>query len=231
MTAGGTINLRSRKMKKILFFGVAVFVAQSSYATVDMYAINVPAEARPAAPNMLMMKLKAEKKDKGYIERISLKYNYLSNIEKRVMFAGKGSAENTDIVSSPSDIKTDSNLKHVPENAKNATIGFAAVGSYNQDSGWTGMTEVFKSSLGVCQFSHFDLIASKGGYSLSETDSLDINGNHGYMEVEGKVNSGFSYNLTWFHELNMYKLSCINKDFSKEFTDKVVELARVIDKD
>ena len=88
------------------------------------------------------------------------------------------------------------------------------VTTFIKETGWTGLTEIFKSDIGICQFSHFDLKASNGGYSLSEKDERrDVNGKYTYVEVSGKENSGFTYEVDWFDDFNMYTLSCINKEF------------------
>lgn len=216
-------------MKNILFALPAALLSQTLGAT-DLYSVNVPNDARPQSPPAMIKHQMKEQQQKGYIERMSLKYQYLNNIEKRAKFAFKGDPSATDMVKNANDIVTASNLKTVPSAARSSTIGFAPIGTFNQESGWTGITEVFKSSIGVCQFSHLDLKASNGGYTLSDKKSpFDINGKQGYLEIDGKINQGFSYEVGWFEELNMYTLSCINKDYSKEFTQKVIELAKQID--
>jgi hypothetical protein len=216
---------------KIALISGLLTISHMSYAAIDMYSVNVPADARPSAPSAMMMQAVKEQKEKGYIERTSLKYNYLANIEKRAKFATKADIKDLELVNNPSELLIVPNLKTVPSSAKASTIGYATIGTFLKDAGWTGITEVFKSGIGVCQFSHSDLKASNGGYSLSEKDERrDVNDKYTYVEIEGKVNYGFSYEVGWFDELNMYTLSCVNKEFSKEFTDKVIELARQIDK-
>ena len=217
-------------MKKLIFIGAALVLSQNAFASYDMYSVNVPDDARPQIDKKPIQMELNEKKQKGYIERVSEKYEYLNNIENRVKFSTKGNIKSTGLVNDVSEIVTTSKFKSVPQNIKSTTIGYAPVGTFVKETGWTGITEIFKSDIGMCQFAHFDLKASNGGYSLSEKDERrDINNKYTFIEITGKEDNGFTYEVDWFEDLNMYTLSCINKEFKTQFTDKVIELAKMID--
>lgn len=216
-------------------FGLLLSQIQITHAheniAYEMSATNIPEDARPTINKKLLSAHMNEIKEKGYIERTSLKYEYLNGIENRIKYESQASIKSTGIKKNLSEIVTNSSLKTVPLNAKSSTLGYAPVGTFNPGTGWTGVTEIFKSKdTGTCQFSHFDLKASNGGYSLSKEDERrDVNGKYTYVEVTGKKNEGFDYQVVWFEDLNMYTLSCINKEFSNDFTESVVNLAKKID--
>ncbi|CAM4422358.1 MAG: hypothetical protein LEGION0403_FIIPPAGN_02723 [Legionella sp.] len=216
---------------KLLSTGIVYLLSQVCFASLDMSSVNIPEEARPKIDKKLLSAQFNEIKEKGYIERTSLKYEYLSGIEKRLKYESQGHIKSTHLRKDLTNIVTHSSLKTVPLDAKSVTLGYAPVGTFNEDTGWTGLTEIFKSKdSGICQFSHFDLKASKGAYSLSkENERRDVNGKYTYVEVTGKENEGFDYKVVWFEDLNMYTLSCINKDFSNGFREKVIHLAKKID--
>jgi hypothetical protein len=219
-------------MKINLFLAIIGFsLSQITFASYEMSSVNIPEEARPQIDKKLISEQSKEIKEKGYVERTSLKYEYLSGIENRIKYESQGNIKSTKLKKDLSEIVTHSSLKTVPLNIKSATLGYAPVGTFNENTGWTGITEIFKSKdVGICQFSHFDLKASKGAYSLSkENERNDVNGKYTYVEVTGKKNEGFDYKVVWFEDLNMYTLSCINKEFSNDFTQNVISLAQKID--
>ena len=82
----------------------------------------------------------------------------------------------------------------------------------------------------ICQFTHLDLKASGGGYSLDENKiSKDVNDHYTTVVVTGKTHQGFDYEVIWFNDLNMYTLNCAKKSFSQDFKSKVIEIAKKID--
>ena len=233
--AGGIGNLPMEDafMKiKLLLAGIIFSLSQIAHASYDMHSINLPDEAKAQIDTKQTIADINEKKKKGYLERISDKYEYLNNIQNRIQYESQANIKSTKIRKKISDVMTSSKLKSVPSHVKTATLGYAPVGTFNQGFGWTGITEIFKSKdAGICQFSHFDLKASNGGYSLSEKDERrDVNGKYTFVEVTGKMNQGFDYEVDWFEELNMYTLNCINKKFSSNFMHHVINLAKKIDK-
>lgn len=215
----------------LLFSSAFLLISQVTYASYEMYSINLPEDAKPQINKKQIVDTMNEKKKKGYVEQTSYKYEYLSQIENRIKFDSLSNVQSTQLKKNLSEIVTHSVFKTVPLNVKSETLGYAPVGSFNKETGWTGMTEIFKSKeLGLCQFSHFDLKASNGGYSLSEKDERrDVNGKYTFVEVTGKKNQGFDYEVDWFEDLNMYTLNCINKEFSNDFIEKVINLAKKVD--
>lgn len=183
-------------------------LSQVTYASYEMTSINIPEEARPHVDHKLVLAQSKEIKGKGYIERTSLKFEFLNGIENRINYESQGNIKSTQIKKDLSEIVTHYPLKTVPINVKISTLGYAPVGTFNEDTGWTGITEIFKSKdTGICQFSHFNLKESKGAYSLSkENERRDVNNKYTYVEVSGKENEGFDYKVVWFEDLNRYTL-------------------------
>ncbi|MFC3908818.1 hypothetical protein ACFORL_06975 [Legionella dresdenensis] len=217
---------------KLLLASLGLSLTQLSFASYDLSSVNIPEEARPQIDKSLITEQMQEIQEKGYIERNSLKYEYLNGIESRINYEAQGKVKSTHLRKSLAEIFAVPSLKTVPSTVKKTTLGFAPVGTFDPNAGWTGITEIFKSNdIGICQFSHFDLKAGNGAYSLSkDNDRRDVNGKYTYVEVTGKENEGFDYKVAWFEELNMYTLSCINKAFSKDFIQQVINLAQQIDR-
>lgn len=217
---------------KLILASIIFSLSQVTHASYEMSSVNIPEDARPKIDKKLISTQLNEIKKKGYIERSSLKYEYLNGIENRIKYESQGNIKSTKLKKNLFEIVTHSTLKTVPLNVKSSTLGYAPVGTFNKDTGWTGITEIFKSKdVGICQFSHFDLKASRGAYSLSKEDERrDVNDKYTYVEVTGKENEGFDYKVVWFEDLNMYTLSCINKQLSNNFTQNVINLAKQIDK-
>lgn len=152
----------------------------------------------------------------------------MTNLEKNLKYKRVGDIRDTDLRKNVSDVVGSSSLKKVSDSVKTKTLGYAPVGSFDKDRGWTGLTEIFKApGVGLCQFAHLDLKASGGGYSLSEKKIRnDVNGHYTAMNVTGKQNQGFDYEVIWFNNLNMYTLNYVHKDYSKQFEEKVIGLAK-----
>lgn len=216
---------------KYLLVGTFIAFSQLSYATYDMYSVNLPDDAKPKINKKSLNDDLNEKNIKGFIERISDKYEYLNNIENRIIYDQEADIKSTRLKKNISEVITASKLKSVPSTAKVITLGYAPVGTFNKEMGWAGLTEIFKSKeVGTCQFTHVDLKISNGGYSLSEKDERrDVNGKYTFIEITGKRGQGFDYEIDWFEDLNMYTLNCINKEFSSVFTENVISLAKKID--
>lgn len=216
----------------LLLASIGLSLSQNALAAYEVSSVNIPEDARPKIDKNLIAAQSHEIKQKGYIEKTSFKYEYLNGIENRIKYETQKNIKSTELRKHLSDIVTNSSLKTVPLYIKSITLGYAPVGTFNEDTGWTGITEIFKAKdVGICQFSHFDLKTSKGAYSLSKEDEKrDVNDKYTYFEVTGKKNEGFDYKVVWFEDFNMYTLSCINKEFSNKFMQNVINLAKQIDK-
>ncbi len=213
---------------KLITVLVGLILSQFVHAAYELYSTNVPEEAHPTAQNSMKEEEANDLKVKGYVNRKSFKYEHLNNIENTIKYH---SFKSTHLTKESSDLNISSTLKVVPISLNVQVLGYEALGSFNQDTGWNGVTEIFKTEdLGVCQFSHLDLQLSGGGYSLSKDDERrDINGKYTIIRITGQKFHGFDYEVHWVDNFNWYTLTCINKEFSNTFTDKVIQLAQKID--
>jgi len=217
---------------KKIGIGLLSVYTSCSLANIDNFASNVPDNAKPSQSfHELMADAHNEMAQKGYIESYSTKYEYLTNLETKLNYDLKGDIRSTGLKENASDVVTYIQLKHVQPALIEKTLGFAPVGSFNKDHGWTGITQIFRNkSAGLCQFTHLNLKASGGGYSINEEQArTDVNGHYTGVEITGKKDSGFDYEVTWFNDLNMYRLNCVHKTFSKDFENNVIALAQQVD--
>lgn len=178
---------------KILSVGLLFAFTSVINASIDKYATNVPEDAKPSTSFQAMMKDRSKEiQEKGYIESYSTKYEFMINLEHNLKYKPVGDIRDTNLRKNASDVVGSSSLKKVSENIKTKTLGYAPVGSFDKNLGWTGLTEIFKATdVGLCQFTHLDLKASGGGYSLSEANIRnDVNGHYTAINVTGKK-SGF----------------------------------------
>ena len=220
-------------MKSALIIGSIIsLMTQVSFATIDLYSTNLPPDAFPKEGYKEIMerieKETKERKEKGYLERESGYYEHYHDIENKIKYY---TLKSVHLKKSFSKLNLVPNLKKVPNFVKSETFGYDGIGSFNKDVGWTGVAEIFKTKAShICHFMHNDLQASGGGYSLSEEDAqYDVNGKYTIVEVTGIPKSGFDYKVNWLDKFNDYTLTCINKDFSPEFTQYVINLAKEID--
>lgn len=217
---------------KLIIGSIFSVMTQISYATIDLYSTNVPADAFPTKGHKEIIgrleKEARERKEKGYLQRESSIYEYYNDIENRIKF---NSLKSTYLKKTSSQLKFVPNLKEVPQSVKEVIFGYDGIGSFDENTGWTGITEIFKSkSSAICRFMHNDLQASGGGYTLDENKvKYDVNGKYTFIEVTGIPNNGFDYMVNWLDKFNDYTLTCINKDYSPEFTQYVINLAKEID--
>jgi hypothetical protein len=218
---------------KLIIASALSLISQYSLATIDLYSTNVPTDAFPKEGYQeLMEKIAREEKEqteKGYLEGHSAYYEFLRDIENEIKYKPN---EFSNLKKSFSKLKLVPNLKHVPASLKSKTFGYEGAGAFSETNGWNSLTEIFKSkSSDLCMFTHSDLKASNGGYSLSEENAqYDINGKYTVIEVKGIPHMGFEYNINWFDDLNLYTLTCVNKEFSPEIKQKIIDLAKQIDK-
>ncbi|MGC1182986.1 hypothetical protein [Legionella sp.] len=57
----------------------------------------------------------------------------------------------------------------------------------------------------------------------------DVNGKYTFIEVTEKKGQEFDYQINWVDGLNNFTLTCVNKKFSNELTQRYIELAKQID--
>jgi len=110
-------------------------------------------------------------------------------------------------------------------------IGYAPVGSYLPEKGWTGYSVAFKHpTAGNCMYSYFDLKLSRGGVQLNE-ESVEYLVNHKASAriIQGDKASGYSYEIDWYTATTINQLECATQTFDPLEFDRVVQLAEEID--
>lgn len=124
--------------------------------------------------------------------------------------------------------------KEVDQHLINKVIGFAPMGTYLKNKGWTGNAEYFKplgfDSQVICSYSESNLELTGGAANLAkEIVSYDINNKITVLYVKGNEQTAFSYEIEWWDNSFRRELICASNDFSKETTAKVIDLAKAID--
>lgn len=161
-----------------------------------------------------------------------------SNDPKEMIKMGKDYHNEINDNPDPTDTSMKSNLSKVKLAFKFKPIsfinpvGFAVGGMYIQDSGWTAITTFFNDKdLGACKFKLNNMKLSQGAVRIAkETVRYDINKKVTNVFVEGSTHSGFIYNVDWNDPTFNYFLECANMNFDKDITNRMIELAKKIDK-
>ena len=98
--------------------------------------------------------------------------------------------------------------------------------------GWTGVREFFDDkNLGICAYSLNNMKLTHGGAQITKEDArYDINQLPNTLSVEQGDNSQFFYSINWFNGSFAADLECANSAYSPQTTEKLIELAKVIDK-
>lgn len=111
-------------------------------------------------------------------------------------------------------------------------IGFSPMGSWKKNKGWTGFVVYFNSTAsGVCSYSINNMKVSHGGVRLVDKYiTYDINKKATNTLVEGNKASGFFYNVAWYDMTYIQKLACATKNFDPTNLLKVMDFAKMIDK-
>ena len=142
---------------------------------------------------------------------------------------GSSDSKDTHLKSSIKDVGLAFEFKGIPVNEKDV-VGYAAIGGF--DHGWNGVTQIFKDQdLGTCQYDLYNIKLSHGSEFIpQELVSYEVNGKATLIDVRGNANSGFMYNIHWADNTKVNDLYCANMNFDKAKTQKLIELAKKIDK-
>lgn len=178
-------------------------------------------------------RLKQQNK-KGYVESDSGSPRQLINIKYSAKDEIKANKSNTN----PYDTHLKENINEIklafPFSGinfikKENVIGYAAGGGYR--NGWTGIKEIFTDAkLGTCSFSLFNIALSHGGARLGKSVvKYDVNKKPTIINVEGSINSGFMYRVSWFDNTFIHDFECANMNFDKNITVTMIDYARLID--
>lgn len=187
-----------------------------------------------------------EKKKVDLLHESKLKYGYLNeyndrakellNLKETVSYKNKNKnipdLYNTGMKKNISDLPMSYSFSSVPENQIKEIIGFAPMGTFLQDQGWTGAGEFFEPKFGgTCAFSESNLILTRGSAILPKEDvTYTINGKVTLNNVIGNNNSGYLYEVEWFDKNFRRKLECATKEYSQKINQSVISLSQEIDK-
>lgn len=115
---------------------------------------------------------------------------------------------------------------------KNDFIGYAAVGTYVQGKGWSGVRELFSNKeLGTCFYGVSNVSLAQGAAQLNkEMITYKVNNKPTLTNVKGSINTGFIYRVDWFDNQYFSNIECAKMDYDKFTLGKIIELANKVDK-
>ncbi len=221
-------------MPSVLFadpeFGAAALPRAGSGVTI------IPADKMPISESMkkeVALHL-LQQKTKGYFDSESTYPRTLLKMNNTHLIESNKNSDpyDTHMKYSLSQVRLAFKFKEIPGiNAKNR-IGFAVGGMFINKSGWTGIAEFFNDNeMGVCKYNIDNMYLTKGAVQISsESVRYDVNKKPGDVFVEGSVNSGFIYTVSWFDKTFSHSLECANMNFSHDIIPKMINLAIKIDK-
>ncbi|HEU5281069.1 MAG TPA: hypothetical protein VFU82_03710 [Gammaproteobacteria bacterium] len=172
--------------------------------------------------------------EKGYHETNDDRYiNFLINREKSARdeintFSASNDATDTHLKKSINDIPLAFKYNAIPVKHIN---GFAPIGSYIKDKGWTGVKVFFTDpNLGSCAYSQMNNELTHGSVTLArESIKHYINKKPAYPMIYGKNNSGFMYTVDWYGQNDFFTLDCANKNFKPKAEENLLTIAEKID--
>lgn len=126
------------------------------------------------------------------------------------------------------------NAKEINQSLISSVLGFGSAGIYLENQGWTSFVEFFepKDIAGsVCNY-QLSSIALNGTAAIIYEDEVhkEVNGKITSIQVKGNEETAYMYTVDWWDNDFYHLLNCSNKTFSKEITQKVIDLAKQIDK-
>lgn len=229
-------------MKKSLIF-TALFVPATVIAAITapegFPEIGSGVTVAPAPKNEAFVIKLNELKVKGYDETVSDRGAALFSLNVKAKkeisdYRFYKNPEDSHLKEKISDIHLAFDVKPLSFITPENLFGYAAVGMYKQQQGWTGITMFFKDKdLGVCAYTLNNMKISEEAVQLfEEFVRHDINDMPNVIYNEGTKNSGFLYKINWFDKTFEKKLECFNKKpFNKEITNQLINLAQHIEKD
>jgi hypothetical protein len=123
------------------------------------------------------------------------------------------------------------NYPGIPMASNTEHKGYAAVGMWIDDKGWTGVKEFFDDeSLGICSFTLYNMTLSHGSVEIGD-DAVEykVNKKPGTIVVSGSNLSGFLYYVSWYDETYIHELECATSSFDKKMVNKMTSYGTVID--
>jgi hypothetical protein len=193
--------------------------------------VNANSNSPPFPPEMqkLIDSRIKEMHEKGFVETHN---NYprklMSMSYKKITFSKSDSIENSDLEKNSNKIPLSfifkDKIKHV--------IAYAPIGLWI-GKGWSGIKEFFVyTDIGTCDLSTYNFSITHGSVNVPENIRRnDINGKTTAIYVEGNYSDGFMYSIRWNDDKYFYDLSCANMNFNENIKNRMIELAKKIDKE
>lgn len=145
-------------------------------------------------------------------------------------YKGTTNVGDTHLKGSLAEVKLSIPFKKLDGVSNNEIIGYAPIGSYDEN-GWTGIRIFFeKAPMGICSFSFERFIGINA--DPSQVKYL-INNKPSFTTIDGNYNTGFIYRVSWDDDnktsVDDSKLECVNRNLDKGIIDKMVALGITID--
>jgi hypothetical protein len=176
---------------------------------------------------------KKEIEHRGYVKKKSPRAHELihtKDIEPKTRMAVKGT--DTHLRYSAEDIPLAYRYTGVPYTEVEHYYGIVPVGPYIQENqtGWTGAMELFKSKFAHCSYTEKNMRIAHDGAQIAEDEAgNDVNGKVTLIDVEGNESTGYLYRVNWFDNTFNRNLECASNKFSKQLIQETIDLAKVID--
>lgn len=178
-----------------------------------------------------------EMKKNGFVNRTSDRASEIIGIKKSLQkqFANKPMItrqHDTEIRKHADEILFAYSYVGVPTSSVIEHYGFAPTGTFveNENKGWTGGGEFFKTSFATCAYTEKNMRAANGSARVFEDEATrDVNGKVTFIDVEGNESSGFLYRVHWFDDIFNRDLECATMKFSESTKNATIELAKKID--
>lgn len=190
---------------------------------VDLKAMNFPQQMKQDIASY-----NSEMKAKGFVEKDNV---YAAKLMKmrypRNELVKDTQPGDDELKKSPSEIKTTFIFKPVLPNP----ISYAGIGIVSDAYVWTGIKEFFDGKdAGMCALSVFDISKVKEHVQLSRSGlTYEINDKPTRITVEGNINSGFMYSVSWYDKNFAREIECANKDMNDSIKTKMIEYAKKVD--
>jgi hypothetical protein len=199
--------------------------------------VIVPLAKMSGPENMQQEELShiAQQKSKGYYDSDAPYVKELLSIKDQAKreikeLKWKNNPYDTHIKEHISDLKLAFSFTGLPMVNRNNIIGYVVMGGWH--GGWTGVVEFFTDEkLGTCEFAYNNMALTHGADQIAaEAVRYDINSRPNILDVQGSEASGFLYDISWYNGVYDEELQCANMVYDSKITDRLISLAKEIDK-
>lgn len=182
------------------------------------------------------IRIKKEIASLGYMKMESERAQFLLNFERIAKRNYKNNSNDfssisSDLKHSIGEIKMAYTFVGVPANNVDTLIGYSPYLNFIKGEGWMGAVEFFKNNqIGICAYSENNVRLGHGSIVIAKEDTrYDINGKTTTVEVMGRKESGFVYNVEWYTKDFFRQLECANSEYKSDYKEATIELAKSID--